>query len=220
MLKSLFYKNLILIKKYYLWLLIGIVIMNFTLPPNMIVVYPLVLLLFQGICIRTIIGFDRESHFQKFIFATLGENKYIDSIYIFAVFNIVFSELILFLIMYNSNLSNELIGVFFSIQVLIYSFIWIIQIPLSYRKDISIFRVIEFMLLIFLIVLLFGLGGQYYGHIIYTMIKYKPDTWNEYLNLDFHFIHLVVVVLFSTLGLYISRLFLIKSIMWRRRGNR
>ena len=60
MLKSLFYKNLILIKKYYLWLLIGIVIMNFTLPPNMIVVYPLVLLLFQGICIRTIIGFDRE----------------------------------------------------------------------------------------------------------------------------------------------------------------
>lgn len=220
MLKSLLYKNLILIKKYYLWLFIGIMIMNFTLPNNMIVVYPLALLFFQGMCIKTIIGFDRASHFQEFIFTSLGEKKYIDSIYFSATFNIIFSELILFFIMYNSGLSNELIGVFFSIQVLIYSLIWAIQIPLSYQKDVSTFIVTEFMLLIFLIVLLFGLGGQYYGHIIYTVIKYEPIQWNEYLNLEFHFMYLVTSILFSIFGLYVSKLLLTKSITQQRSENK
>lgn len=220
MLKSLLYKNLILIKKYYLWLFVGIMIMNFTLPNNMIVVYPFVLLFFQGMCIKSVIGFDRESHFQEFIFASLGEKKYIDSIYFSATFNIVFSELILFFIMHSSNLSDELIGVFCSILILIYSLIWAIQIPMSYQKDVSAFRVTELMLLIFLIVLLLGFGSQYYGHIISTVMKYEPIMWNEYLNMEFHFVYLVTSILFSIFGLYVSKLLLTKSITRQRGENK
>lgn len=220
MLKSLLYKNLLLLKKYYLWLVLGLLLMNYTLPSNiMVIILPFVLFAFQGICINATIQNDYESKFQEYAFASVGEKKYIDSIYCVTITNIILSLVVSVLLMYHVGISAELIKLFLSVQVFVYSLFWSIQLPLSYSKDISVFQIGLLMMLIIVIVILFGLGAQYYGAFLVTLIKSEPGTWAHEINIEFHSTYALITVLLSSAMLCISRYLLSKSTTRQERDN-
>lgn len=217
MLKSLLYKNFVLLKKYYLYLILGLLIMNFSLPKNlMIIISAFVMVVFQGICIKSVIQNDNESNFHEFVFASVGEKKYIDNIYTLTIINIILSLLISTFVMYNAGLSTNLIKIFLTVQAFIYSLIWSIQIPISYSKDISVFRIVELMILVLLIAFLFGLGSQYYGKFLSTIFKFEPNLWTDNIKINFHGIYAIITILSAIIMLCLSRLFLIKSASKRK----
>lgn len=217
MIQGILYKNFIVLRKYYIWLLVGLTIIYLVLSGNLVILTtPFVLLIFQGICMSSIFQVDDDSKFKELIYSSVGEQKYIRSLYIMVVFNIGISILAMLFIMLSYNVSHNIILLFLGFFTAICSLIWAFQIPLSYKGGTSTFRTIEFLFIIGIIVFLGGFASQYFGVVLDTIIKFEPVEWNRRLGINFAPIIEFLLLIFSVFVLVISRFALIKVI---EKGN-
>lgn len=207
--KGLIYKDFLVTKKYYITTFIILIILHLFIQEKWTaILMPLLLLIFQNSCMKSIFSSDNNGKFSEFVDGAVGMNHRVKGVYLYTILNVVICGLITLGYFIHSSIDISLALKFNCIQLLIYLLIWSVQLPISLHLGIAATRISEFAILAFACVIAFGLTNDILSNFITTVVKTEPQMWASNLSENFSIviilIFLIIAVIIYTFSFLLS----------------